>query len=253
MAASNLEFPDFYPPDQPALSNDPIVNNTDWVYWPSFEDDNGYFDIGHPHLHLAAPTEDGFTPPTAREAVFPELPLHSQKLLDYADAGHIPTPPTLSKRPISYSIGSQQLQGSVSSTTSFSTRDDSGSTVEDVTAQLTSRLGRLQISGDGRAHYFGPTSNLHLLDIGPQSLRQPNIYQIPLHWQHALSQAGLEWEGDPTYENRLIRLYFTWSNPLFGVLDMDTFFAERDMFRSGHRTDLYSLALENAVCVFVPC
>ncbi|KIW36803.1 uncharacterized protein PV06_10925 [Exophiala oligosperma] len=124
---------------------------------------------------------------------------------------------------------------------------DDAATVNDVTRQLTSRLGRLQITEGGQARYYGAMSNLHLLHTGPASLVQPNIRNVVSHGEAAIIQAGLQWTSDPAYESHLINLVFCWHNALMYVLDRDIFFKERKRFLAGESTDLYSPALENAV------
>ena len=119
--------------------------------------------------------------------------------------------------------------------------------LNDVTRQLTSRLGRLQIAEGGQARYYGATSNLHLLHGSPNSLVQPNIRNVVLHGDAAIAQAGLRWQGDPAYEEHLINLFFCWHNALMYVLDKDIFLNERQRFQDGQRTNLYSPSLENAV------
>jgi len=130
--------------------------------------------------------------------------------------------------------------------------NEAGPVLDDVTRQITSRLGRLQIAEDGQPRYYGATSNLHLLHSGPQSLCQPNIRNVVTHGDAAIAQAGLQWEEDLAYEDNLIHLFFSWHNALMYVVDKAIFFRERQRFRSGQHTDLYSPALENAVYVSRP-
>ncbi|EXJ84397.1 hypothetical protein A1O3_05064 [Capronia epimyces CBS 606.96] len=126
-------------------------------------------------------------------------------------------------------------------------QEDLAPGLSDVTKQLTSRMGRLQIAEDGQPRYYGATSNLHILHSGPNSLVQPNIRHVLTHGESAIAQAGLEWQGDEVYEDHLINLFFSWHNTLMYVLDRDIFVRERHLFRLGQTTDLYSPALENAV------
>lgn len=125
--------------------------------------------------------------------------------------------------------------------------DVQASSLNDVTKQLTSRLGRLQIAEDGQARYYGATSNLHILHSGFNSLVQPNIRTVVTHGKSAIAQAGLQWQGDELYENHLINLFFSWHNALMYVVDRAVFFRERQRYKQGYNTDLYSPALENAV------
>ena len=125
--------------------------------------------------------------------------------------------------------------------------DDQLSSVDGVTKQLTSRLGRLQITQGGHSRYYGATSNLHILHSGLNSLVQPSIRNVFVHGDAAIVQAGLEWSADPPYEEHLINLFFSWHNTLMHVVDRDIFLEERQRFQERISTDLYSPALENAV------
>lgn len=146
--------------------------------------------------------------------------------------------------PVAINVGvEQETKRRVSKTSPA----DDAATLSDVTRQLTSRLGRLQITEGGQARYYGAMSNLHLLHTGPTSLVQPNIRNVVSHGDAAIIQAGLQWTSDPAYESHLINLVFCWHNALMYVLDRDIFFKERKRFLAGESTDLYSPALENAV------
>ena len=123
--------------------------------------------------------------------------------------------------------------------------------LDDVTRQLTSRLGRLQIAEDGQPRYYGATSNLHILHSGPQSLCQPNIRNVFTHGDAAIAQAGLQWQEDSSYENNLTNLFFSWHNALMYVVDREIFFRERTRCKSGQTSDLYSPALANAMCAIL--
>ncbi|KAL6240210.1 hypothetical protein RBB50_012897 [Rhinocladiella similis] len=96
-------------------------------------------------------------------------------------------------------------------------------------------------------HNLISLTNLHLLHSGPQSLCQPNIRNVVTPEDVAITQAGLQSKADPTYEEMLINLFFSWHNTLMYVVDKAIFLRGRQRFRSGQRTDLYSPALENAV------
>lgn len=116
-----------------------------------------------------------------------------------------------------------------------------------VTEQLTNRLGKLQIAEDGHPRYFGSTSNLYILHHGPKSLHKPNIRDVMALGDAAAAKAGYHWDPDPEYETELITLFFSWYNALVNVVDQTIFYRERELFKSGKRSDLYSPALENAV------
>jgi Fungal specific transcription factor domain len=119
--------------------------------------------------------------------------------------------------------------------------------LDDVTRQLSSRLGRLQIAEDGQPRYYGATSNLHILHSGPQSLYQPNIRNVFTHGDAAIVQAGLQWEEDSEYEENLLNLFFSWHNTFQYVCDKEIFSQERKRCKAGQTSDLYSPALANAI------
>lgn len=154
------------------------------------------------------------------------------------------TAPSVGTSPVIEAVSSNQVPKS--KTTRERPQEDVAS-LTDVTRQLTSRLGRLQIAEDGQARYYGATSNLHLLHSGPNSLVQPNIRHVVSHGDAAIAQAGLQWKNDAAYEDHLINLFFSWHNGLMYVLDKDVFLRERQRFHDGHSTDLCSPSLENAV------
>lgn len=150
----------------------------------------------------------------------------------------------LSQDPV---VDSEQASSKNSRVRSHNMENDQSASLKDVTKQLTSRLGRLQITEDGQPRYYGATSNLHILHSGFNSLVQPNIRNVIIHGEAAIAQAGLQWQGDALYEDHLINLFFSWHNALMYVLDRDIFWRERQRFQQGRTTDLYSPALENAV------
>ncbi|KAH8817158.1 fungal-specific transcription factor domain-containing protein [Xylogone sp. PMI_703] len=144
----------------------------------------------------------------------------------------------------------EKLEGQNSETSkvrSYTITNERLPVLDDVTSQISSRLGRLQIAEDGQPRYYGATSNLHLLHSGTRSLIQPNIRHVATHGDAAIAQAGLQWKEDPAYENLLINLFFSWHNVLMYVVDREIFLRERQRYRMGQTTDYYSPALENAV------
>jgi hypothetical protein len=224
--------------------------NQDWEYWSGVGDGDDVFG--------SSKAED------CQNAPFFELPapldpsgiLASASSTDNMTSGTSPV--SLDAVPSMEALDSQQDASAVGfdepNPTNPKVRlhdvtDERSPVLDNVTSQITSRLGRLQIAEDGQRRYYGATSNLHLLHSGPRSLIQPNIRNVMTHGDAAIAQAGLQWDGDAAYENHLISLFFSWHNALMYVVDKATFLRERQQFRSGHSTDYYSPALENAVYV----
>jgi hypothetical protein len=122
-----------------------------------------------------------------------------------------------------------------------------GGTVDDITTQIVSRLGRLQIAEDGQPRYFGATSNLHILHNGPSTLFPPNIRNLSEDGEAAVVQAGLQWQEDVDYEDYLISLFFSWHNEFMWIVDKAIFLRERERVRHGEFSDLYSPTLVNSM------
>ncbi|EXJ72880.1 uncharacterized protein A1O5_04028 [Cladophialophora psammophila CBS 110553] len=119
--------------------------------------------------------------------------------------------------------------------------------VDEVTKQLSSQVGRLQITEDLQARYFGATSNLHIFYSGPDALSQPNLRTIKECGSAAISKAGLDWPGNPEYEELLTNLFFAWHNPLMNVVDLEAYLLAKRLYALGQDTPLYSPCLENAI------
>jgi hypothetical protein len=123
--------------------------------------------------------------------------------------------------------------------------------VDEVTTNLSSRVGKLQVAEDGQLRYYGATSNLHILHNGPNSLSQPSIRTIQAHGKHAIAQANLEWPGDHEYEEHLLDLFFAWHNPFTNVVDKSCYYRSRQAHANGHNATFYSLCLTNAMYVYL--
>lgn len=79
---------------------------------------------------------------------------------------------------------------------------------DEVTNQLSCRLGKLQVTNDGQLRYFGSTSNFTLLDILVDitpSDRKP----FQRGTQDVLESSGLDLNVDEAFERNLLQLYFT--------------------------------------------
>lgn len=123
------------------------------------------------------------------------------------------------------------------------------SNVSTAMEKLTNRVGSMQIAEDGQMHYFGPTSNLHILHVGSLSLigtsdRQPNLE----NQAQILRAYGVDRDVDEDFETHLINLYFAWEDPNIPVVDKEIFFRERERCRKLNQTShKYSEVLTNAM------
>ncbi|KAK1147804.1 hypothetical protein N8T08_000317 [Aspergillus melleus] len=117
---------------------------------------------------------------------------------------------------------------------------------DEVTDQLSCRLGRLQFTHDGQLRYFGSTSNLTLLDalvdVTPPIAVQKDATEL-------LENAGLDKDIDEIFEKRLLELFFAWQDPCLHVIDADTFWRSRAQSKyEGIATPYYSPTLSYAMC-----
>lgn len=124
-------------------------------------------------------------------------------------------------------------------------------TLATIIDQLTDTVGSMQIAEDGELHYFGATSNLHILHVGSLSLSDsPHIPANQGGHKEILRAYGVDHEVDEELEDHLIKLYFSWEDPNIPVVDQDTFFQERQRCRNGNeKSRKYSEVLTNAMCV----
>lgn len=117
----------------------------------------------------------------------------------------------------------------------------------EITVQLANRVGKMQLAEDGYLHYYGATSNLHMINHGLLSLFESSIPTIRSNGDQALRENGLYWAGNAAYEKHLTSLYFAWHNPLLNEIDKDVYLREKEVYEAGHYTPYYSPTLENAM------
>ncbi|KAE8380468.1 fungal-specific transcription factor [Aspergillus bertholletiae] len=126
--------------------------------------------------------------------------------------------------------------------------DNDSDSDEEVTNQMSCRLGRLQLTHHGQLRYFGSTSNLTLLDalVG---VVPPSPRSFQRDEQEVLENADLNINVDEELERHLIELYFAWQDPWLHAVDMDVFWKAQSRFLDeGSPTQYYSRALSNAMC-----
>ena len=110
----------------------------------------------------------------------------------------------------------------------------------------------LQFTEHGQLRYFGTTSNVHFLRTAipfQTHLYHDALGQTPKAW---LEQAGVGHTISREAEDHLIKLYFTWENPYFNVVDQHAFLNARHQAQSGLYSDsmvasCYSELLVNAM------
>lgn len=118
---------------------------------------------------------------------------------------------------------------------------------DEVTNQLSCRLGKLQVTHDGQLRYFGSTSNLTLLDI-LVDIAPSDHKPFQRGAQDVLENVGLELNVDDTFKKHLLQLYFTWHDPCLHTLNEDIFWRSRAQKRyDGVDTPYYSRALSDAM------
>ncbi|EXJ60011.1 hypothetical protein A1O7_04159 [Cladophialophora yegresii CBS 114405] len=115
--------------------------------------------------------------------------------------------------------------------------------------QLSGRMGSLQMAEDGQLRFYGATSNLHILHNGPLSLSRSKFRSPSEQGADLLIGAGVGHFVDPSTEDHLLKLYFTWEEPSIHVVEEAVFWRERTNCRAaGHFSTLYSEVLTNAMC-----
>lgn len=118
---------------------------------------------------------------------------------------------------------------------------------------LVKRTGSLQFTEQGQLKYFGTTSNVHFLRTAIPF--RPSFHGVAFGDSHEtwLERAGVGYSFPREVEDHLIKLYFTWQNPYFNVVDRDTFMEARAQALSGSASNkspafsCYSELLVNAM------
>ena len=118
---------------------------------------------------------------------------------------------------------------------------------DEVTNQLSCRLGKLQFTQDGQLRYFGSTSSLHLLDVLVSvTLPAPKIAERET--QEILENARLNADIDQSFEKHLLELYFSWQDPSLHLVDYDRFWEARAQHNfDGLVSPYYSRSLADAM------
>ncbi|KAL2855687.1 fungal-specific transcription factor domain-containing protein [Aspergillus pseudodeflectus] len=119
---------------------------------------------------------------------------------------------------------------------------------DEVTNQLSCRLGKLQVTHGGQLRYYGSTSNFTLLDVLVE-VAPTSPVSITRGTQETLENAGLALDVDEPFEKHLLQLYFTWHDPCMHAVSEDVFWRSRaQKMYEGLDTPYYSRALSDAMC-----
>ncbi|OQV03672.1 Fungal Zn2-Cys6 binuclear cluster domain-containing protein [Cladophialophora immunda] len=118
---------------------------------------------------------------------------------------------------------------------------------DDITQQISKRLGRMCLTEDGHMRYFGATSHLSMLPNDLRTIYRPDMRVFREEGEIVVKRAHLGWTPDPEYELHLTRLYFAWHNTFVSEVEKENYFQQKELYYSGYETALFSPALENAV------
>jgi len=118
---------------------------------------------------------------------------------------------------------------------------------DEVTNQLSCRLGKLQVMQGGQLRYFGSTSNFTLLDV-LVDVAPSSPVSIQRNTQEILDNAELGLEVEESFEKHLLQLYFTWHDPSMHAVSEEVFWRSRAQKKyDGVDTPYYSRALSDAM------
>jgi hypothetical protein len=123
------------------------------------------------------------------------------------------------------------------------------SSEDDITQQVTRRLGRMCLAEDGHMRYYGATSHFSMLPNDLRTFYPTDTRSLREEGETMIQRAHLGWIRDHEYELHLTALYFAWHNTFVNEVRKDVYFHEKELYYSGYDTPLFSPALENAMSV----
>ncbi|GIC94512.1 MFS transporter/fungal specific transcription factor domain-containing protein [Aspergillus udagawae] len=192
-------------------------------------------ELGSTHLetseHLSVHSYDAGSPQPPTTVPDDASPNATSALLELADSGPYHSAPNVT------------ANGNVPPPEISEEEDD-----DEVTNQLSCRLGRLQVTHDGQLRYFGSTSNLTLLDV-LVGVAPSGLTSTQRETQQIIENAELSLPVDEEFEQHLLQLYFTWQDPCLHVVSEEIFWRSRAQKKRGGLTaPCYSHALSDAMC-----
>lgn len=227
-------------------------------------------DVSHEHNRLYKPPSNRYPPETAAISIppsvqFPNINNHdyiphafdfslpTAEILDDLYSNNLQTPPNNTQ------IEHLEPYAGVERTSLREQQHDDDSASEtgdeaerEVIEQLSSRMGTLKLAGDGHLRFYGPTSNLNLVDVASTSNQRPgpDVRSVRHDGQELLIHLRIGQHVEPSLESHLIELYFTWQNPSLYIVDREMFTLARAKWRDElDDTPFYSEVLTNAMYV----
>ncbi|KAL3458350.1 fungal-specific transcription factor domain-containing protein [Aspergillus heterothallicus] len=179
---------------------------------------------GPPHINEPAISP----PPIANEISSPNVASALLELADTSWRNHVPAEAPQEPAPLA-AISDEEEE-------------------DEVTNQLSCRLGKLQVTQGGQLRYFGSTSNFTLLDV-LVDVAPSSPVSIQRNTQEILDNADLGLDIEESFEKHLLQLYFTWHDPSMHAVSEDVFWRSRTQKKyEGVDTPYYSRALLDAMC-----
>ncbi|EEA28237.1 hypothetical protein TMatcc_003440 [Talaromyces marneffei ATCC 18224] len=226
-------------------------------------------DISREHNRLYTSTTNRYPAETAATSILPPLQfpkinnndyippvfdfsLPTAEILDSLYANNLQSPPDnthLEHQEPYKGVDQTFLHGQQHEDDSTSETGDEAE--REVIEQLSSRMGTLKLAGDGHLRFYGPTSNLNLVDVASTSKQRPgpDVRSVRHDGQELLNHLRIGQDVEPSLENHLIELYFTWQNPSLYIVDREMFMLARAKWRDElDDTPFYSEVLTNAMC-----
>lgn len=124
---------------------------------------------------------------------------------------------------------------------------DAQDSEDDITQQISRRLGRMCLAEGGQMRYFGATSHFSMLRNELGTLYHSDMSNFREEGETMIRRAQLTWNPDPDYELHLTRLYFAWHNPWVSEVEQASYLREKELYYQGYESALFSPALENSM------
>ncbi|KAK3703945.1 hypothetical protein LTR37_014163 [Vermiconidia calcicola] len=119
----------------------------------------------------------------------------------------------------------------------------------DIVSQIAARFGSLQIAPDGKLRYFGTPANAHLLHNNRMWSNSSTQRSLQLDGTRLLRGAELDLDVDPTFEEHLIKTYFSWHNSCHPVVDEAMYWSSKNNSEENNDGNGFSSpVLTNAMC-----